>query len=53
MKDIEGKEDAPIDGADKKVPDLEDQQGSQVFHKLVETMKASGNLPEKPTPTVS
>ncbi|XP_046840348.1 uncharacterized protein LOC124434497 isoform X2 [Xenia sp. Carnegie-2017] len=52
LKDIEGKEDAPIDGADKKVPDLADQQGSQVFHKLVETMKASGNLPEKPTPTI-
>ena len=53
MEDLEGKEGISNDLGDEKGHETEAKEGSQVFLKLVETMKASGNLPEKPTPTVS
>ena len=53
LEDLEGKEGISNDAGDEKSHGTEEKEGSQVFLKLVETMKASGNLPEKPTPTVS
>ena len=53
LEDLEGKEGICSDVEDEKEHKAEENEGSQVFLKLVETMKASGNLPEKPTPTVS
>lgn len=53
LEDLEGKEGICNDVEDEKGHKAEEKEGSQVFLNLVETMKASGNLPEKPTPTVS
>ena len=53
LEDLEGKEGGCNDVEDDKGHKAEETEGSRVFLKLVETMKASGNLPEKPTPTVS
>ena len=53
LEDLEGIEGISNDAADENRHGTEEKEGSQVFLKLVETMKASGNLPEKPTPTVS
>ncbi|XP_028400549.1 eukaryotic translation initiation factor 4E transporter-like isoform X2 [Dendronephthya gigantea] len=52
LEDLEGKGGISNDVDEEKRHESEEKEGSQVFLKLVETMKASGNLPEKPTPTI-
>ena len=52
LEDLEGEGGISNDVGEEKGHEEEEKEGSQVFLKLVETMKASGNLPEKPTPTV-
>ena len=53
LEDIEGQEGINSDAGDEKGHGTEEKKDAHVFLKLVETMKASGNLPEKPAPTVS
>jgi hypothetical protein len=53
LEDLEGKDGVSNDAVDEKEHGTEEKERSQVFLKLVQTMKASGNLPAKPTPTVS
>lgn len=52
LEDLEGKDGVSNDAVDEKEHGTEEKERSQVFLKLVQTMKASGNLPAKPTPTI-
>ena len=60
LEDLEGEkrkshdENEIVEPEEKKSAETEEREESaEAFVKLVETMKACGNLPEKPTPTVS
>lgn len=58
LEDLEGERrkshDEIVEPEEKKDAETEEREESaEAFVKLVETMKACGNLPEKPTPTVS
>lgn len=55
LEDLEGekKKDEAVKSEEKETEERSEmEESSEAFMKLVETMKASGNLPEKPTPTV-
>ena len=57
LEDLEGEQvkESGIENVEEtSVPSKKEEEADTVvFNKLVETMKASGNLPEKPAPPVS
>lgn len=53
LEDLESTEGIASNTGEQSDHETQAKEESQVFLKLVETMKASGNLPAKPAPTVS